>query len=86
MKTVHAEERHGFRSQLDQLPKPTFRSHYAHTIRFSTGTYSFKLETYYNFCNGVKECVSAVRRFDWSRENIRHTGITLVFVGLPAPT
>ena len=29
--------------------------------------------------------MSAIRRFDWSRENIRHTGITLVFVGLPAP-
>ena len=26
--------------------------------------------------------MSAIRRFDWSRENIRHTGITLVFVGL----
>ena len=28
----------------------------------------------------------AIRRFDWSRENIRHTGITLAFVGLPVPT
>ena len=40
----------------------------------------------YNFCNEVKEGVSAIRRFDWSRENIRHTGITLAFVGLPVPT
>ena len=72
---------------LDQLAKPNFpfplRSH---SIRFSTGTYSFKLETDYNFYNEVKEVVSAIRRFDWSRENIRHTGITLAFVGLPAPT
>ena len=30
--------------------------------------------------------MSAIRRFDWSRENIRHTGITLAFVGLPVPT
>ena len=53
------------------------------------GTYSFKLETDYNFCNEVKEGVSAdsaIRRFGWSREIIRHTGITLAFVGLPAPT
>ena len=49
--------------------------------------HSFKLETDYNFCNQVKESVSAIRHFDWSRENIRHTGtcITLAFVGLPAP-
>ena len=25
----------------------------------------------------------AIRRFDWSRENIRHAGITLAVVGLP---
>ena len=30
--------------------------------------------------------MSTIRRFDWSRENIRHTGITLAFVGLPVPT
>ena len=73
---------------LDQLAKPTFLSRYAHTpaVRFGTGTYSFKLETDYSFCNEVKEGVSALRRFDWSRENIRHTGITLAFVGLPVPT
>ena len=29
--------------------------------------------------------MSAIRRFDWSREIIRHTGITLAFVSLPAP-
>ena len=67
-----------------QLAKPTFRSRYAHTpldqlakpthsIRFSTSSYSFKLETDYNICNDVKEGVSAIRPFDWSRENIRHT-------------
>ena len=37
-------------------------------------------------CSEVKEGVSAIRRFDWLREYIRHTGITLVFVGLPVPT
>ena len=58
----------------------------SHSIRFRTGSYSVKLKTYYNFCNKVKEGVSAIRRFDWSRENIRHTGITLPFVGLPVPT
>ena len=69
---------------LDQLAKSTFRSH---SIRFSTGTYFFlKLETSYKFCNEVKEGVSAIRRFDWSSENIRHTGITLAFVGVPVPT
>ena len=30
--------------------------------------------------------MSAIRRLDWSHENIRHTGITLAFVGWPAPT
>ena len=30
--------------------------------------------------------MSVIRRFAWSRENIRHTGITLAFVGLPVPT
>ena len=30
--------------------------------------------------------MSAIRRFNWSRENIRHTGITLAFVGSPVPT
>ena len=30
--------------------------------------------------------MSAIRRFDWPRENILHTGITLAFVGLPVPT
>ena len=30
--------------------------------------------------------MSAIRRFDWSRANIRHTGITRVFFGLPVPT
>ena len=30
--------------------------------------------------------MSAIRRFDWFCENIRHTGITLAFVGLPVPT
>ena len=59
---------------VDQLAKPTS------SIRFSTGTYSFKLETDCNFCNEVKEGVSAIRRFDWSRENIRPTDITLTFV------
>ena len=82
---------------IGQLAKPTcillvlssggsnfpLRSHF---IRFSTGTYSFKLETDYNFCNEVKECVSAIRRFDWSHENIHHIGITLAFVDLPVPT
>ena len=58
----------------------------SHSIRFSTGTHSFKLETDYNFCNEVKEGVSAIRHFDWSLENIRHTGITLPFVGLAVPT
>ena len=29
--------------------------------------------------------MSAIRRFAWSRENIRHTGITLAFVGLLVP-
>ena len=29
--------------------------------------------------------MSAIRRFDWSRENIRHTGISLAFVALPVP-
>ena len=58
----------------------------SHPIRFSTSSYSFKLETDYKFCNEVKEGVSAIRRFDWSRENIRHTGITLAFVGLPVTT
>ena len=38
------------------------------------------------FCNEVKESVSAILRYDWSRENIRHTGITWAFVGFPAPT
>ena len=57
---------------LDQLA--------THSIRFSTGTYSFKLETDYNFCNEVKEGVSAIRRFDWSRENIRHTGIIIIII------
>ena len=32
----------------------------------------------YNFCNEVKEGVSAIRRFDWSRENIRHSDVILV--------
>ena len=52
---------------IDQLAKPTFRSRYAHT---QFDIYPFKLETDYNFCNEVKEGVSAIRRFDWSRENI----------------
>ena len=30
--------------------------------------------------------MSAIRRFDWSRENIRHIGITLAFIDLPVPT
>ena len=30
--------------------------------------------------------LSAIQRFDWSRENIRHTSITQAFVGWPAPT
>ena len=30
--------------------------------------------------------MSPIRRFDWSRENIRHTGITRAFVGFPVPT
>ena len=59
---------------------------HSHSIQCSTGTYPFKLESDYIFCNEVKEGVSAIRRFDWSRENIRHTGITLSFVGLPVPT
>ena len=47
------------------------------SIPFSIGSYSFKLESDYNFCNAVKEGVSAFRRFDWSRENMSylyHTG------------
>ena len=50
----------------------------SHSISFSTSTYSFKLETGYNFCNEVKKGVSAI----W----LVCTGITLAFVGLPAPT
>ena len=50
----------------------------SHSIRFSTGTYSFKLETDYNFCNEVKEGVSAIQRFDWSHENICHSDVILV--------
>ena len=57
-----------------------------HSIQFSTTSYTFKLETDYKFCNEVKEGVSGIRRFDWSRENIRHTGITLAFVGKPTKT
>ena len=30
--------------------------------------------------------MSAIRHFDGSRENIRHTGITMALVGLPVPT
>ena len=72
---------------LDQLTKPMFRSRYAHTPFGSAPLpIPFKLETDYNFCNEVKEGVSAIRRFDWSRENIRHTGISLAFLGLPVPT
>ena len=47
---------------------------------------TFKLVTDYNICNEVKEGVSAIRRFDWSSENIRHIRITLAFVGLLVPT
>ena len=51
----------------------------SYSIRFSTGSYSFKLETDYNFCNEVKEGMSAIRRFYCPRENIRHTDITVAF-------
>ena len=30
--------------------------------------------------------MSTIGRSDWSRKNIRHTGITLAFVGLLVPT
>ena len=58
----------------------------SHSIRFSTGSYSIKLETDNISCNEVKEGVSSIWRLDWSRKNIRHTGITLAFVGWPVPT
>ena len=69
--------------EIDQLDKRTFRSRYVHTP-FGSAPVSIllmKIETDYIFCNKVKEGVSAIRRFDWSRENIRHTGIQLAFVG-----
>ena len=69
--------------EIDQLDKRTFRSRYVHTP-FGSAPVSIllmKLETDYNLCNKVKEGVSAIRRFDWSHENIRHTGNTLAFVG-----
>ena len=71
--------------RLDQLAKPTFHSRYAHTP-FGSAPVPFKLEINYNFGSVVKERVSTIRHFDWSREYIRHAGITLAFVGLSAPT
>ena len=55
-------------------------------MRFSASSYSFKLETDNNFCNKVKEGVSAIWCFEWSLGHIRHTDITLAFIDLPVPT